>query len=201
VRLHPAFQTEPTLVQFAKQGVWEEAWSFPASDCPDSTQLRRYLGMAKEVAIEVFFGSAFIGIRLNAEPSEMVRQAEAILECLRNVRNGADYISGMRDLGCMSEGATSVAYAEIGAVNAWRSVGAVRLPDPQDTLTQLDTQWPLLQQSAVGRDMLHPKALEFAFPTPTQHWIALPVSGDEAPFSLSKEMLHSALQWGTDFFG
>ena len=56
MREHPFFQARPHLGQVAKEGAWEEAWSFAQGAVPAEAELSSYLGGTEEVAFEAFFG-------------------------------------------------------------------------------------------------------------------------------------------------
>jgi hypothetical protein len=89
-----------------------------------------------------------------------------------------------------------VAFAEVGAVNAWRSVGAFRIDRLGDVSERFDALWQALGASAVGRDVSHRKAIEFACEQPVPHWFALPVSQPVAPFALDAAALRDAASVG-----
>ena len=84
-------------------------------------------------------------------------------------------------------------FAEIGAVDAWRSVGAFHIDDPKIALQDIDQLLSQLSESAVGKDSVHLKAIEFAFSNGdgTNHWIALPIS--DGP-KIVAAMLRTALE-------
>ncbi|MCI0536263.1 MAG: hypothetical protein L0Z50_13670 [Verrucomicrobiales bacterium] len=87
-----------------------------------------------------------------------------------------------------------MSFAEIGAVNAWRTVGTFHIPEPQAANMTFTTLWSAVSATAVARNVSHRKAIEFAFGNPIQHWFALPVSTSDFPYELSAEMLRDALR-------
>jgi hypothetical protein len=196
VHHHPAFHAAPTLVQFTSTGHWEDAWSFAPSACPDTSALRDYLVGCSEVAFEVFFGEAFFGARVLAPVHDVEQRVLAFVNCVRSARDGKALFPRLQDQGFLHAAGAGAAFTEIGAVNAWRSVGAVKLPAPQQALRQIDAWWPALQASAVGQNTTHPKAIEFAYEAQIAHWYALPASPKHAPYALSKALVQAALEAG-----
>ena len=191
---HPAFQPRPTLAQFAKGGQWEAAWAFGIDDAPSLEQVRDYLDGATEVAFEAFFDFAFFGIRLRGIAQETARRA---VECVAAFRSAVDGTSFFADLSRRLELATlghDLKFAEVGAVNAWRSVGPFRIDQLSDSdfSERFDVLWHSLSASSVGSDVLHRKAIEFAYDLPVPHWFALPVSLPTAPFQLDSDLLREA---------
>lgn len=189
---HPAFQARPTLAQFAKGGQWEAAWAFGIDNAPSPEQVRDYLDGTTEVAFEVFFDSAFFGIRLRGITQETARRA---FECVAAFRNAVDGASFFADLSRRLELDTlgrDLRFAEVGAVNAWRSVGPFRIDRLGDFSERFDVLWHSLSASSVGDDGLHKKAIEFAYDLPVPHWFALPVSLPMAPFQLDSDLLREA---------
>ncbi|MGN6085233.1 hypothetical protein [Trinickia sp.] len=189
---HPAFQPRPTLAQFAKGGQWEAAWAFGIDDAPSPEQVRDYLDGATEVAFEAFFDFAFFGIRLRGIAQETVRRA---VECVAAFRSAVDGASFFTDLSRRLELDTlghDLKFVEVGAVNAWRSVGPFRIDRLIDFSEGFDPLWRSLSASSVGSDVLHRKAIEFAYDLPVPHWFALPVSLPTAPFQLDSDLLREA---------
>ena len=81
----------------------------------------------------------------------------------------------------------------MGAVNAWKSVGSFVMPEPSQTLIEFDKLWPLLCSSQLSLDVEHLKAVELAYSEPIEHWVGIPVSIQEAPYSLSKDLFLDVL--------
>ena len=74
----------PSLGQFAKNDIWEHAWSFDVCNPPLIDELKSYLEDVNEVAFELFFGSFFFGIRFEGNHSSLLEFATHCLECMRN---------------------------------------------------------------------------------------------------------------------
>ncbi|MGN6649122.1 hypothetical protein [Trinickia sp.] len=189
---HPAFKSRPTLGQFAKNGQWETAWAFGRDEVPSFEHVRDYLDGATEVAFEAFFDSAFFGIRFCGTTQEITQRAFECVIALRNALDGASFFADLSTRLELDALGHDVSFAEVGAVNAWRSVGPFRIDRPYDLSDCFDTLWHALGASAVGSDVLHRKAIEFAYDRPVAHWFALPVSAPVAPFRLDSDSLQEA---------
>lgn len=189
---HPAFQPRPTLAQFAKGGQWEAAWAFGIYDAPSPEQVRDYLDGATEVAFEAFFDFAFFGIRLRGIPQETARRAFECVAAFRSAVDGASFFAGLSRRLELDTLGRDLKFAEVGAVNAWRSVGPFRIDRLSDFSERYDLLWHSLSASSVGSDVSHKKAIEFAYELPIPHWFALPVSLPTAPFQLDSDLLREA---------
>jgi hypothetical protein len=122
------FRSAPTAYQFAQGGAWETARLFPCDRLPSAHELLAYLDHTTEVAFEAFFGRSFFGARM-VGPAREVEEFSA--RCLLAVSAQAGFFQIFhRELGCPVPG-QQPAFAEIGCVNAWRSVGAVRIAKRQ----------------------------------------------------------------------
>ncbi|MFD1711140.1 hypothetical protein FVQ98_13670 [Ottowia sp. GY511] len=193
---HPAFQGAPQLGQFAKHGAWESAWAWERDRPPSPAALQTYLAGATEVAFEAFFGPAFFGVRLQAEAPKIEALAQACVSALHTSIDGPHFFfaligeaTGFHDLGRL------IAFLEVGAVNAWRTVGSVRAGAPSLALAQLDVLWQALADSPLARDASHRKAVELAVASPLPHWFALPVSSQQPPYELDRDLLREALRF------
>lgn len=182
---------KPTLCQFAKDGVWEEAWSFPPDRLPSLPELEAYLDHRGEIAFEAFFGSAFFGARLSGAAPEVKAFS---LKCLKAVSAQASFFDTfMHETGCPVLG-QKPDYAEIGCVNAWRSIGAFRLIELHPAASEFELLWAAICDSPVGRDTVHAKAIEFAFEQPLAHWFGIPVSIDGGSNLVSKVLLRQTIE-------
>jgi hypothetical protein len=191
---YPAFRSNPTSGQFAKNGAWEQAWSFDRTAVPDDAGVVSYLANTSEVAFEAFFGDAFFGIRFAGLPLAIEAFALNCVRAFREEGGGDSFFSALREnLGVEIFG-SKVAFAEVGSVNAWRSVGAFRIEKPQYALANLEEVLTSLASSSVAQDPSHRKAIEFAFKEPIPHWLGIPVSDSEAPYKISFVLLSQALQ-------
>jgi hypothetical protein len=194
MRHHPAFQPRPHLAQFARGGSWEAAWSFGRDSVPAQAECLAYLDGAGEVAFEAFFGDAFFGVRIEGDAGRVAGQAVACALAFAGARDGADFFARLEEgCGWQGLGCSAPSFTELGAVNAWRSVGSHRLAPPEEALSRLDALWPALSGTPLARDVAHRKALEFAYERPVPHWFALPVSSGVPPHALSRDLLGQAL--------
>jgi hypothetical protein len=186
----PQFNSVPTLFQFAKDGLWENAWSFSRDDMPSHVELTTYLAQRTEIAFEAFFEQSFFGARMTGSTFEV----EAFsTKCLRAVCAQESFFSVFQsELGC-PELSQQPTFAEIGCINAWRSVGAVYISEAQLAPTGFDQLWLSIHRSAVGRDIRHAKAIEFAFEHPLPHWFGVPVSFHGQSNQVSEQLLRRAL--------
>lgn len=186
---HAAFRGPITLVQLARDGAWENAWSFPPTTEPSGTDWETYLADRREIAFEVFFGAAFFGARFMGEPRRVCPAATACLTAVRAAQGGEDFFAALARLTGLHDWGARIDWAEIGAVNAWRSVGPHRFDiqraDPESLVRSL-------AESPLGRDRTRAKAVEFAGAAPVPHWFALPLSRG-APHQIEPGLLAAAL--------
>lgn len=186
----------PTSGQFAIDGAWESAWAFTTDTLPDAAAIRRWVAGRREVAFEAFLGDSFFGVRREGPRDEVERFAVQCVQALRAVASG----HGIHFVDALSQalGLTGFcgmpAFAEVGAVNAWRSVGAFRIERPHEAARDLDALWTALMAAPVARADGHRKALEIASAAPLPHWLGLPVCEARPPFALSLERLRTALE-------
>lgn len=186
----PQLMSKSTTCQFAKDGVWEQAWAFPSDRPPSLPTLDDYLDNRTEIAFEAFFGRAFFGVRFSGTAPEV--RAFSIM-CLKAVCAQASFFDTLRnEIGCPSLEQKSD-FAEIGCVNAWRSIGAFRISDLQPAISEFELLWHAICDSPVGRDTDHAKAIEFAFKQPLEHWFGIPVSFEDGSNLVSKMLLRGAL--------
>ncbi len=187
----PQFMSAPGMCQFAKDGVWEQAWSFPGDRLPSPPELDSYLANRGEVAFEAFFGSAFFGARLTGTTPEVKAFS---LKCIKALTDRATLFDTFkREIGCPVFG-QKPDFAEIGCVNAWRSIGAFRISDLQAASSGFELLWDAICDSPVGRDTVHAKAIEFAFKQPLEHWFGIPVSVESCSNRLSKALLLQTIE-------
>lgn len=191
---HPAFQLAPRLGQFARDGLWEAAWAFDPDSPPGDAALRDYLQGAGEVAFEAFFGEAFFGVRRRGEPAELAAFARACVTALRGSGDAPAFLAALTRRTGLGGWGRAIAFAEVGAVNAWRSVGPFRMPAAREALAQFEPLWQALGATPLARHAQHRKAVEFACEEPLPHWFALPVSSPQPPFALERQLLLGALQ-------
>lgn len=190
---HAGFTGPANFAQFARDGAWETAWRVDPSALPTEDDLQRYLGASTEVAVELFFGAHFFGARRVGAPAAVLAFARSFLDMLRSA--GGDHLPALaRSVQRIPVAGAPIAFAEIGCVNAWRSVGALRLGAPRAALRDADATWAAVCASAPARDERHPKAIEFAFAHETPYWFGVPISEPAAPWRISRDALFAALQ-------
>lgn len=184
------FKSSPTSTQFARGGSWEHAWSSPVGQLPSHQALASYLALSTEVAFEAFFGDSFFGTRRVGSPLEVEVFSR---QCIQAAHARESFFPVFqRELGCPVAG-QQAAFAEIGCVNAWRSVGAFQVPDLQAATADFEQLWLRVEESAVGHDSRHVKAIEFAFERPVPHWFGIPVSSPSGSNRVCKHLLGHAL--------
>ena len=192
---HPVFKPRPDLGQFAKNGSWETAWSFQRGALPSAADVEAYLAGATEIAFEAFFGEAFFGARWSGEPRAVADFSLACVAALRTAVDGASFFSFFSDRTGIGGLGQSISFAEVGAVNAWRSVGSFKTAPPEEALQDFEALWASLTATPLARNASHRKAVEFACLDPLSHWFALPVSSADPPCELSREKLRQALEF------
>jgi hypothetical protein len=189
---HSIFQSTPTLAQFAKNGSWETAWAFRLETVPSRIEVSAFLEASHEIAFEVFFGEAFLGVRFEGKSSQVKKFALACVEAFKVARDATTFFESLGSQIGLTGFAESFSFAEIGAVNAWRSVGAFQINDLFEP--DLQTVLQALKTSSVAADTTHIKAIEFAYEHPIPHWLALPVSLLKPPFELQEKLILQALE-------
>jgi len=191
----PDFQSPPTHGQFAKAGSWETAWRFPVDEIPGEASVRAYLEDATDLAFEAFFDRAFFGLRLVGSPDQLLHFAMKGLQALQVSREQPFFDAMRRTFGLPLPGA-ALAFTEIGCVNAWHSIGTLRIDDPAAAAASFEDTWRAVESSALSRDERHHKAIEFAFEQPMPHWFGVPISEPGAPYRVSPALLQAALRQG-----
>jgi hypothetical protein len=187
------FSERPSLGQFARDGCWEQAWSFDRESIPTDVELCAYLEGASEVAFEVFFNRAFIGARSQQEPLPFAR---ACITSFERATCAADAFGDLEANLVIGPMAQTFEFAEIGAVNAWKTVGPFRI-DPLKNVEQFDGLWTSIEQSTVAIHEAHDKAIEFGSTSPIPHWIALPASASHSPHLLNRNLIRNAILTAT----
>jgi hypothetical protein len=175
----------PYYLQFAKNGHWEEALrlEIPAS----KAILSDWLASASEdVALEIFFGEAsFVGLRLKPfhHEAELMRFCEnPSIEHLRGIFATPELFLGKPD------------FAELGVVNAWKSIGAKILWRQGEAIPTLENLVEMLADSPL-QTAAKPLALELGYTKPLPHWRAVPVSEkSELGYHLNLDALYQALR-------
>ncbi len=192
---HPAFGAPLTYAQFAKNGVWEEAWKFDVSAVPENPSILDYLNGAEEVAFEVFFGDAFFGLRFSGTAEKARQGALVCVKAYRLASAGVQFFSTLSTLLNAPSWGQTVLCAEVGAVNFWKSIGPCRLPDLQAAKSNPTAALRDVLVTPVGLDLQHPKALELVCEGQLQHWFGLPISEQAPPYRVSEVLFADALRY------
>jgi hypothetical protein len=190
---HPAFQAPLDYGQFAKGGVWEEAWQFKSSQIPDEDTVISYLQDATEVAFELFFGPAFFGLRFRGTPAEVRHGAISCVKAYQMCSAETTFFKLLSNSLKTQPWGQTIAFAEVGAVNFWKSVGPFRLPMLDNAKNNPESVMQALMQTNVGRNTEHPRALELGCDAHYPHWFGMPISSQTPPYALSPELLFNAL--------
>jgi hypothetical protein len=192
--LHPHFQTGISYGQFAKLGVWEEAWIIKSeAGMPDEQAVMTYLADAEEVAFEVFFGTAFFGLRCRGTPQQVLQFALACIRAQHESLVGDSFLSLLSSALEVPAWGEHVEFAEVGAVNFWKSIGPYRVPDLKLAQGNPEVLLQALKQTPLGQNTQHPKAMELGCIGIFPHWFGLSVSSEQPPFALSLMQLKQVL--------
>lgn len=186
-----AFLCRPTRGQFAKANAWESAWICAPTAPPADTELDSYLLGATDVAFEVFFGAAYLGVQFpnHIDAGEFARQ---LLDSFADATSAESYIANLRRVSGLGLPFNQISSAALGAVNAWVSVGPYDMPS--SALFDIDSLWNDFSEAPVAANTTHPKGLEAVFAGDVDHWVSLPVSQPAPPYRLSREALREAAQ-------
>lgn len=187
----PDFKSAPSSYQFARAGQWEKAWSFSPASRPSPSEFEAYIADSNEIAFEAFFGHSFFGARQRGSVQELI---DFCMKCLQAVSSKELFFDTFRHaLGCPVEGQLPD-FAEIGCVNAWRSIGAFKIHSAQLCYLEFEPLWQSIHDTSVGRDLHHAKAIEFAFSQPLEHWFGLPISVAGGSNLISKTLLYKTIE-------
>ena len=195
------FENSPLTGQFAFDGNWEKTLSFKVDAPPSIDELKEYLAGENELAFELFCDASFFGVRFTGTPAFILELSEHFLKCLNTALDLHSFIKAVGNHDSCGELCHEVSHIEVGAVNAWKSVGSYRLPPPEQTLEDFDKFWSEICDTLLVNDVNHPKAVEFAYSDPLPHWLGLPISTQLPPYSISKEMLREILLRFTTNYG
>lgn len=188
------FNGPPTTGQFAKDGNWENALSFKIGNPISFAELKAYLATSTEIAFELFFDDSFFGIRFEGESNRVLELSEYCLTCLHNISNFNTFIAALEAHPAIGNLCQEVSHVEIGAVNAWKSIGPFVMPLPAQALANIDEVWSNSALTRLKNEDRHPKAVEIAYANPLPHWLGFPISTREQPYALSKLMLKEVLE-------
>lgn len=189
---HPQFLNPPTALKIAFDGEWERAKIVRVGKFIDREQIVEFVDNRREIACEAFFNDVFFGTRRIGTPIEIVTFTHGFTNIAAKASTGLELLKRIESDLKIPVG-VKFKFAEIGAVDAWKSVGAFQIDDPMKALECWELFLSTVNSSAVGRDSSHKKAIEFSFDNydGTTHWFALPVSTGT---KLASEQLRSALE-------
>ena len=179
---------KPNLAQFAISGIWEEAFSFTQNSIPNQRIISEKFSDINDLAFEVFFDNSFFGLRNNSKHTSF----EFSKICTKNFLNCSNGYELLKNLASDLDSEPffrKLEFLELGAVNAWKSVGSVKLE-----LNDLTINWEELSKASVFKDKEHIKSIELAYSGTFQHWFALPVSSLDPPYNIDRELFNSVLR-------
>ena len=188
------FENPPSRGQFALNGKWENALSFKAHNPPSTDEIKTYLADRNELAFELFFGEPFFGVRFIGTPAFIIELSQHCLKCLNTSLDATSFIKAVSNHTLCGELCHEIKHLEVGAVNAWKSIGSYLLPPPAQTLAHFDELWSEICATELANDIKHPKAVELAYSEPFPHWIGFPISNQQPPYNLNKDMFREVLQ-------
>jgi hypothetical protein len=177
-------------LQLAANGEWEKALVL-SHGAPQLDEMIAWLDSAPaDIAWEVFLADdagpeQFFGIRLAG--LSQAEQQRFCIEALRffdscGRRSGQDFLAFARDLFAAPQllnGQPS--FLEMGFVNAWRSMGPVRLESaPRASMACEELQQALAAHPHYSEIRANPIAIELAFDAPLPHWLGVVVSRPHA---------------------
>jgi len=178
---------KPSLAQFAVDGIWEEAFSFMQGKEPNDEILEKKFLDKDDLAFEAFFDNSFFGLRNNSKYTSL----EFSKICTKNFSICSNGYELLKNLAVDLESEpffNKLEFLELGAVNAWRSVGSVKFE-----LNNLANSWHQLLKAPVFKDEKHLKVIELAYNGTFKHWYALPVSKKDPPYDIDRELFDSVL--------
>jgi hypothetical protein len=197
--------TRPVL-QIAADGCWERARVVEAADLSTTgpTAVREVASAARrDVAVEVLWpGQAFVGVRWPAAQADEAAAAASRTDGVLSRQGGVAAPSIIEAALVALLGATpspDLERAELGAVNAWASVGPEVLWRNGDAWTPQD-----LDALVAGRPDLcvcaRPVAVELVVSRPRACWVGVVVSNGPGPdHHLDRQALDAVLRrsiWG-----
>lgn len=197
---YAAFRVPPTAVQLAHGGDWEHGRRWEIGRLPDEAELARCAGGKEELAFELFFDAAFFGVRFTGSPAAVGERIRDCFAAARAAHDGADFFAELSARTGLHGWGAKVDFAEVGAVNAWKSIGAVRVEGLPVEEADFEEWWHAIARSPVARETAHPKAVEFACSAPVPHWFALPVSTSEPPHAPDRGLLRAAVRAAVEAF-
>lgn len=190
--------TTTPVLQIAGDGRWEAARAVmvSGSSTKPSTVVQEVASTAvRDVAVEVLWpGQAFVGVRWPVDQLDDVARAASRASLMVGSAHGIEGAL-LTLLGTVPS--RDLEFAELGAVNAWASVGPEVLwrrghAHPPQALNALLTRRPDLTICA------HPVAVELAVSQPLPCWIGIIVSTNSGPaHHLDRQALDQVLELST----
>jgi hypothetical protein len=138
-------------------------------------------------------------IRCENPPAQVEAFSLNCLSALSQASDGREFFGLLaRFAGCGQLG-KRFEFAEVGAVNAWKSVATYRInrvPLIDRDIEALCTQ---LYMNELARNEVHPKAIEFVYCGQLPHWFGFPISEQDPPYAIVRLRLEEALRAFTDW--
>ncbi|HEX6684114.1 MAG TPA: hypothetical protein VF062_15020 [Candidatus Limnocylindrales bacterium] len=175
----------PPIVQAAPDGVWERAQVLDGDPGP---VLEAMCAGAKYLGVEVMWpGHAFVGTGWLAQrwPDATVAVERAIAARPMTPQAGLAALIGDAAVG-------SARFVQIGAVNAWASVGAESLWKQGETYSPQRVEALLDRRPDLAMTCPHPVAVEFGLSGPAPTWVAFHVSRPGGP--VDRARLHEIVR-------
>jgi hypothetical protein len=163
----------PRILQAAVDGRWESSRSVAVPvDEPSARALVRDAGPDDaDVAVEfewLGYPLVFVGARRAGDPGGFAAGVVAVA--------AGDLAEPLVALAALAGGPPEeLDHVELGAANAWRSVGPLRLWTRGDDIVGLDVEAGLSDHSRLAR-CVAPVALEISFRRPRECWLGVEVS-------------------------
>jgi hypothetical protein len=191
--------TVPVL-QVAADGQWETAEAVPVTGNPATARrvIEQVAQAARnDVAVEILWpGQAFVGVQW---PAPLWTQAVAaasrsfvVLATSSPVPPSQPVEAGLLAMLGSTPG-TDLDYVELGAVNAWHSIGPEPLWQPGAVLTARAAESVLLRRPDLAT-CSHPLAVELGVTNPQPCWIGIYVSTGSGPVHrLDPQLLNNVL--------
>jgi hypothetical protein len=179
--------TVAPVLQLAADGAWEQAAvvSLPAGLAAGRAALDTAVAAARvDVALEILWpGQVFIGVRW---PREAISAAKAALDRVLAVfsaaaASGEWTVTAALRAALDGQLGQELDLVEVGAVNAWRSIGPQMIwcSGQLGHLGQLDAALAVLHERSDLLGCGKPVAVEFVAYSPRPHWIGVYVSKEQ----------------------
>lgn len=162
--------TAAPVLQVAADGQWETAQVVTGAPARARTVVEQVARAARDdVAVEILWpGQAFVGVRWPAESWAEAAAAVSRSSPRRTLEAGLLALLGTTP-------GSDLEFVELGAVNAWRSMGPEPLWRPGDRRAER-LIGPALTRRPDLATCAHPLAVELAVTTPRPCWVGLYLS-------------------------